>query len=168
MHLRRYILPFVAALGSSVVSPALGQDSASARPGLAAIDAPHLKKKSVAVALGLLPGGGHLYAGEPRRAALTMGTFTLGAFMLGRTSEREEATCDPEGSECEWGHSESRFHTSLLGLVLVTGSWVYSVLDAPSAVDRSRQRTSATTRSAALLVMQRNGLAIAGVTLRGL
>jgi hypothetical protein len=68
----------------------------------------------------LVPGGGHLYAGEPRRGLLVLGLTTVGAF---------------------FALTDGTPHTaSTIGSVLFVGGWSFSVIDGVLAAGRHNGR----------------------------
>jgi len=91
-------------------------DSAAARP---AAPQPELKSPQAAAALGMMPGVGHLYAGEVNRGWLLMAAYWTGYFMVrgGRT--------DTVGK---------------LGGAMVVGGWLFGVVDGANAARRTNAR----------------------------
>ena len=68
----------------------------------------------------LVPGGGHLYAGEPRRGLLVLGLTTVGAF---------------------FALTDGTPHTaSTIGSVLFVGGWSFSIIDGALAAGRHNRR----------------------------
>ncbi|MCC6928721.1 MAG: hypothetical protein IT359_07000 [Gemmatimonadaceae bacterium] len=88
-------------------------------PGAPPDAAPQRKSPGVAAALGMVPGVGHLYAGEVNRGWLLMAAYWTGYLMVrgGRT--------DTVGK---------------VGGVVVVGGWLFSVVDGANAARRYNAR----------------------------
>lgn len=84
-----------------------------------AVPPPALKSPQAAAALGMMPGVGHLYAGEVNRGWLLMAAYWTGYFMMrgGRT--------DTVGK---------------VGGVVVVGGWLFGVVDGANAARRTNAR----------------------------
>lgn len=108
----------------------------SARPSAAQQSEEPRKSETTATILGLiLPGAGHLYAGETGRGLLLMGTTGL-AFAYGFSDGQckrpytDVRTCELDKNETLAG----------ISLVAALGLYAYSVWDAPRAVKRANGR----------------------------
>jgi hypothetical protein len=101
------------------------QDTARVAP-----PGPGAKSPTTARVIGIVPGAGHLYAGETRRGltyfGATVGTFMLAGLMLGADCIGQE-NCD-----------ESIEPT--LVLLAAFGQWGWSIYDAGRAAERANAR----------------------------
>lgn len=113
---------------------------------------PTRKNPWVAGVLGVVPGAGHFYAGENRRGAAALMVFAGGVALGGYDMDYYEK-CDDWMFECSWELPAADERRMSVSLVLVIGSWAYSVLDAPRAARRTNRRNGLDPRprSAALL-----------------
>ncbi|MFN8668692.1 MAG: hypothetical protein U0164_16045 [Gemmatimonadaceae bacterium] len=89
-------------------------DTAAAPPA-----SPEFKSPQAAAALGMMPGVGHIYAGEINRGWLLMAAYWTGYFIIrgGRT--------DTVGK---------------VGGVMVVGGWLFGVVDGANAARRTNAR----------------------------
>ena len=178
MYLRRYSQG-LAALTLAIVAPAAqAQDAAGAPRALSSSEASAFKRKPVAVALAIVPGGGHFYAGERRRGALTLTAFTLGTILLANAGASGNTPCPPPtaagdeaigGGAGPCGEQGRSIHIGLAGLAMTAGSWLYSVLDAAPAAGRANRRNGLSARiaqRAPFLSLQPEGSAVVGLPLR--
>ena len=91
------------------------------------------KNPTTARVIGIIPGAGHVYAGEPGRGVLYLGA-TLGVAVLGATALalgclNDYATdCDDSGS---W---------ETIATALILGFWGWTIYDAGRAAHRTNER----------------------------
>jgi hypothetical protein len=98
----------------------------------------------------VIPGGGHYYAGELRRAAAVGTVFTAGFLLVGsswRASDDCRAPdCDPTGIE----------RRGRVGMTLIAGAYLFSLVDASLAA-RRQNRVRATAGAPAASIITRDG-----------
>jgi hypothetical protein len=94
-----------------------------------------LKDPAVARLLGIIPGAGHMYAGEVGRGFLYLGG-TLGIFVTGGFLTLSMAFTDqnnqPEVAMVGWGT-----------IIATSGLWVWSIVDAGRAARRTNVKRAA-------------------------
>lgn len=95
----------------------------------------------------IVPGGGHIYAGEMGKGLMLLGIAVAGPVVGAAVSASTvEFSCD--GWSCS---DDTNYVPYALGAVVAVGAWVYGIIDADDAAHR---------------VNQRNGLAIAPVPMQ--
>ena len=125
------IAPLVALVLGTVTLPA--QDTLRVRDTLRA-DAPGMKSPGAARVIGILPGAGHIYAGETGRGFAFMGGV-LGAFVIGSTVLLAECYSSVlGGDDCASSGTENVIAAAILGL------WGWSIYDAGRAAHRTNAR----------------------------
>src|SRR5688500_9604144 len=92
------------------------------------------KDPTTARVLGIIPGAGHLYAGEPGRAALVAGTF-VGLFAVGTLAVFGDCAADWNEADC----GTSVFVDVLVPAAII-GTWGFSIWDAGRAAHRTNNR----------------------------
>jgi hypothetical protein len=102
----------------AIISPAEGGD---------------LKSPATARVLGILPGAGHMYAGEVRRGFAYLGAVVG---ILAATSIASVAECAGDVYESDCGSST----TATIGAVAAIGVWGWSIYDAGLAARRTNTR----------------------------
>ena len=117
------IAPFRSHASRPIASPLLLRESMTLgreTPGTLA-SADSRRSPVIAGTLGfLVPGGGHVYAGEPRRGLLVLGLTTVGAF---------------------FALTDGMPHTaSTIGSLLFVGGWSFSIIDGVLAAGRHNRR----------------------------
>lgn len=111
-----------------VVSPLAAQDTvARAATGL--------KNPTAARVIGILPGAGHVYAGEPGRGLMYLGG-TAGLLLIGATAMVAECYGDLLGGpeSCEASNTADFFAAATIGL------WAWSIYDAGRAAHRTNAK----------------------------
>lgn len=118
-------------------APASGQSMEDARGG---------KSGSTAMAIAFfVPGGGHLYAGEPIRGTtmLVASTGIAAAALVMSNTINVDYTCEVRNCLDE---SQNPDYAMLgVGLGVAGAIWLYSLLDAPRAAGRANHRAVART-----------------------
>lgn len=103
-------------------------------PALAAQSAqPAISEKSPTTArvIGIVPGAGHMYAGEPGRGLVYMGG-TLGILVIGGLATAADCLNDAAfQNQCNSDRTADLFTVAALGL------WGWSIYDAGRAADRT-------------------------------
>lgn len=104
---------------------------------------PDFRDPSVARTMGLvLPGGGHMYAGEEAVGLALLaasGAGFIGGYAL--SQQTRDFACDEEGFRCE----QTTDYTWLgIGSAVALVFWGYGVFDAPRAAHRQNQRLGLT------------------------
>ena len=130
MHCTRCIS---ALLALAVALPAAAQEPmAEPRSVPATFGTP----KSVATArvLGIVPGAGHVYAGETRRAIGFVGSMA-GVLALGTLSFAEDCLADVLVEPVDCG-----FRTADVTVIAFYGLWAWSIYDAGRAAQRTNAR----------------------------
>lgn len=125
--------------------------------GTAAVPSPvtaQAKSPSTARAIAFfVPGGGHLYAGEPGRGFLLMaaaaGAATVG---IATSNYNWDYTC--KNSNCMDPNGGPKYSRMYLGLGVAGAIWLYSLYDAAHAVERENRRM---TQRVSLLPFARMG-----------
>jgi hypothetical protein len=99
---------------------------------------PSFKKKGDATVLSvLIPGGGHLYAGESGKGLGLLGVG-VGGVVLG------SALVSCSGAfEC----ATANFNPLYVGLAVSVGAWIYGIADSGKAVARANERNGYTAAS---------------------
>jgi hypothetical protein len=103
--------------------------------------APAGKSPSKAMTIALfIPGGGHLYAGEPVRGAtmLVLSTGAAAAALVMSNTINADFTC--EIRDCLDESQDPNYALLGAGLGVAGAIWLYSFLDAPRAARRANQR----------------------------
>lgn len=142
--MRRFITALsLVTLGATTLA---AQDAASE-------GAPAEKSALAARVLGIVPGGGHMYAGETRRGFAFLGG-TVGLLLLGTTALLAECIGEVGGygERCDSSNTDDVFAAAVVGL------WGWSLYDA----GRAAQRTNAKRR------LLRVSMGLAPVTHSGL
>jgi len=89
-----------------------------------------------------VPGGGHIYAGEPIKGAFLLAA-SAGAAAAGVVASEVyswDYTC--ERSDCMDPNGGPKYGRLYLGLGVAGALWLYSVFDAPRAARRANERGS--------------------------
>ena len=126
-------LPILLGLAVTLAAPAGLSAQVTLGPSLrpATFAAPPMKDPTVARVLGIVPGLGHLYAGEPGRAGLVAGAF-VGFTLLGVSAAF---------GDCLQAYTEPDCGSSVLVDVLIptamVGTVVFSIWDAGRAAHRT-------------------------------
>ena len=92
------------------------------------------KDPTTARLLGIIPGAGHLYAGERGRAALVAGTF-VGLFAFGTLAVVGDCAADWSESDCG-----SSVLVDVIVPTAIIGTWGFSIWDAGRAAHRTNRR----------------------------
>lgn len=111
----------------------LGAFTLNAQDSTRAPLGPADKNPVVARVIGIVPGAGHMYAGETRRGLAYMGG-TVGVFLLGTTLFVTECVVS-FGARCE---EESI--TDDVTVLATLGVWAWSIYDAGRAAHRTNAR----------------------------
>lgn len=120
--------------------------AAAPASGQAAQDSPGGKSGSTAMAIAFfVPGGGHLYAGEPIRGAtmLVGSTGIAAAALIMSNTINVDWTC--EVRDCLDESQNPNYAMLGVGLGVAGAIWLYSFLDAPRAAGRANARAAART-----------------------
>lgn len=136
------MLPLRAVLAGSVllVTTAAAQPSSLSTATQADTTVPALKDPTAARLIGIIPGAGHMYAGEVGRGFLYLGG-TLGLFVaagiasVSHCIEYSLFGFDPP--DCERSPEE------VLALIAAGGLWVWSIFDAGRAARRTNAKRAA-------------------------
>lgn len=124
-------------------------------PAAAQTGAPLADRRDPVLATALaaaVPGGGHYYAGEHTRAAVIVTAVTAGGALVWSAWRAEDRCTAPE---CGRSGTSLRNH---LGMGIVAGAYLFSLLDAPLAARRqNRARSEAGTSPVASLVISPEG-----------
>ena len=99
------------------------------------------KDPKTAVAWGyLLPGAGHMYAGEGGKGFLLM-AGSVGALAAGTVMTLNSGDEDAEvGYDYDFSKGETDWTPSYIGLGVYTIGWLYSVVDAGKAAQRTNRK----------------------------
>lgn len=109
-------------------------------------DAPAAKSGATAMAIAFfVPGGGHLYAGEPIRGVtmLAASTGAAAAALVLSNTINVDWTCDVR--DCLDESQNANYAMLGAGLGVAGAVWLYSFLDAPRAAGRANRRALART-----------------------
>jgi hypothetical protein len=120
--------------------------AAAPAAGQATNDVPEGKSGTTAMAIAFfVPGGGHLYAGEPIRGAtmLVASTGIAAAALIMSNTINVDYTC--EVRDCLDESQNPNYAMLGVGLGVAGAVWLYSFLDAPRAAGRANQRAVART-----------------------
>jgi hypothetical protein len=101
-----------------------------------------LKSPSAARVIGIIPGAGHMYAGEVGRGFLYLGG-TLGLVFVAGLAHFSECFMSDEPGGCE-------STAGTVSLVAAGGLWVWSIVDA----GRAARRTNAKRAASASLILE--------------
>lgn len=133
----RILFPVALALVGAVRLTA--QDSLHAAPRSPSVDDPPYRQPTTALVLAVLPGAGHMYAGEYLKGVwFYFGTVSgigggILVYSMNRCSFDFSGTCDPDP---EWPHQL----LGIAGIGMGVGIWVYNLVDAPRAARRASER----------------------------
>lgn len=117
-----------------------------------------LKDPTVARLLAIVPGGGHLYAGESSRAGLVLGTV-VGIMLVGGTMSDNAVECPGEEYSSEYCTSPT---LDAITYTLAAGALGWSIVDAGRAAHRTNARRL---RRASLVIQGRPAQARGGYRL---
>ena len=88
----------------------------------------------------LLPGAGHIYAGEAGKGWLLMAT-SVGALTAGAIITLNSGDEDAEvGYDYDFSKGQTNWTPSYIGLGVFSIGWLYSVVDAPKAAERTNRK----------------------------
>lgn len=124
----------------SFAAPLGAQEMFRPFPPQPAVAADGPKSPTTARVLGIVPGLGHLYAGEPGRGALVAGAF-VGLVVIGSAAVLGD--CMAEWSEPECGSSVV---SDVIVPVALIGTIGYSIWDAGRAAHRTNARRGLSAR----------------------
>jgi hypothetical protein len=93
-----------------------------------------VKSPVAARVIGIVPGAGHIYAGETKRGLTYLGA-TIGVFLLGATLWASECI-GSLGEQCE----ESGAVSDDIAVVATLGVWGWSIYDAGRAAHRTNAK----------------------------
>ncbi|HEU0302715.1 MAG TPA: hypothetical protein VFR37_24855 [Longimicrobium sp.] len=113
------------ALACITATPALAQQAPQ----------PGYKDPGTAMLVGVLvPGGGHMYAGETQKGLMLLGVG-LGGLVLGTamTSSSAGISCDEDVISCE---DDTNYLPMAVGYLAWLGSWIYGIVDADDSAHR--------------------------------
>jgi hypothetical protein len=136
------MLPLRAVLAGSLlfVTTAAAQPSSPSAATQADTTVPELKSPTTARLLGIIPGAGHMYAGEVGRGFLYLGG-TLGILLVGGLVGATDCFTDELFSnqpDC------GRTTAETVSLIAAGGLWVWSIVDAGRAARRTNAKRAAT------------------------
>lgn len=125
-------------------------------PSLAAQDSAHVataadKSPAAARVIGILPGAGHIYAGETGRGLAYMGG-TVGVFLIGAAAMLAECYDDLLGTEQDCESSSTGDIAAAATLAL----WGWSIYDAGRAAHRTNAKRRLT-RASLIVAPSRSG-----------
>jgi hypothetical protein len=135
------MLPLRAVLAGSVLfaTTAAAQVSSPSAATQADTTVPAVKSPTTARLIGIIPGAGHMYAGEVGRGFLYLGG-TVGvvfvAALAGFTDCLENTSWFAQ-SDCDGGAAAT------VGLIAAGGLWVWSIVDAGRAARRTNAKRAA-------------------------
>ncbi len=109
-------------------------------PSLAAQDSAHVatggdKSPAAARVIGILPGAGHIYAGETGRGLAYMGG-TVGVFLIGAAAMLADCYDDVLGTESDCESSS----TGDIAVAATLALWGWSIYDAGRAAHRTNAK----------------------------
>ena len=109
------------------------------------------KDPKAAVAWGyLLPGAGHIYAGESVKGLLVMAT-SVGALVVGTIVTLNSGDDNAEiGFDYDFSVGETNWTPSYIGAGVYALGWIYSVVDAGKAAERTNRKRGLSLRSVRL------------------
>ena len=88
----------------------------------------------------LLPGAGHIYAGEAGKGWMLM-LGSLGAATAGTIITLNSGDEDAEvGDDYDFSKGETDWTPSYIGWGVFAAGWIYSVVDAPKAAERTNKK----------------------------
>ena len=88
----------------------------------------------------LLPGAGHIYAGEAGKGWMLM-LGSVGAATAGTIISLNSGDEDAEvGYDYDFSKGETDWVPSYIGWGVFAVAWIYSVVDAPKAAERTNQK----------------------------
>lgn len=120
-----------------------GATTVAAQP-VAVRGQPHEKSPTVARVIGIVPGAGHMYAGETGRGLLYMGG-TAGLFVVGAAAMLGECMASV-GPQEDCGNTTGNVVTAA-----ILGLWGWSIYDAGRAAHRTNARLRVSHVSLALV-----------------
>lgn len=147
-HLPRALVLAVSVVASTLWVPTIGvAQHASDSLAIAPVVTAHRKYPALAVALGIVPGAGHLYAGDVRR-----GLTVVGAIAVVAMSSAFIAAGDCGANDSTNASAESCENDNVLaaGGLLILGIWGWSIIDAGMAATRTNRRMAAEQKVALL------------------
>lgn len=146
--LPRALVLAVSVVASALWVPTIGvaqksPDSLQVSPAAAA----HRKYPALAVTLAIVPGAGHVYAGDVRR-----GLTVVGAIAVVAMSSAFIAVGDCVGNDSTNSSAESCENDNVLaaGGLVILGIWGWSIIDAGIAATRTNRRVAAEQKVAQL------------------
>jgi len=99
------------------------------------------KSENIATALGIIPGGGHFYAGEAGRGTILVAAFAGGVALVASAEDTEETCVEgPIGEDCSEGFTDGAVDQALAGFALAAVSLTFSLIDAHFAARRTNRR----------------------------
>lgn len=134
------MLPLRAVLAGSLlfVTTAAAQPSAPLTPSEADTTVFAQKSPATARLIGIIPGAGHMYAGEVGPGFLYLGG-TLSLLLAGALSGATECLVEAFSYESECGQSTAE----TMSLIAAGGLWVWSIVDAGRAARRTNAKHAA-------------------------
>jgi hypothetical protein len=120
---------------ASILALALGATAAPAQEPAAPARIAGAKSPTAARLIGIIPGAGHMYAGETGRGFTYMGVV-VGAFALMSLALVAECYDDLLGTEDNCGNST----TEDVAAAVVIGVWAWTIYDAGRAAHRTNEK----------------------------
>lgn len=136
-------------LGLPVTGAAQGSSDALATSPAVTI---HRKSPALAVALGIVPGAGHLYAGEARRGLTVVGAIAAVALTSAFIAVGD---CDGDVSTSSSEESCENDNVLAAGGLVILGIWGWSIVDAGLAANRTNRRRARAATSSELAELAR-------------
>jgi hypothetical protein len=125
----------VSLLFATTAAAQVSSPSAATQPDTTA---PPLKSPTAARVIGIIPGAGHMYAGEVGRGFLYLGG-TLGILLAGALLSAAECTADLLSNTPDCGSTTAE----TVSLIAAGGLWVWSIVDAGRAARRTNAKRAA-------------------------
>ncbi len=147
-HLPRALLVAASVGASATALPTTaGAQSPSDSLPVSAVVTRHAKYPALAATLGILPGAGHVYAGEYRRGLAVMGGIAGVALT---TAFLAVGDCDGEDASNSSAESCDNDNVLAAGGLLMLGIWGWSIVDAGMAANRTNRRAAEASKLALL------------------